>query len=93
MMMKTLLISAAAAMTLGGAVVAASVPASAQVGIEIGPSGPRVYDDRYRPVVERRVERRRVIVEEDDGPDCRIEVERRVNRFGERVTRRTKICD
>ena len=65
--------------------------AQAQVGVEIGPRGPRIYDDRDRaPRYERR---RRVIVEEDDDVDCRIVERRSINRFGERVVRRERICD
>jgi len=92
-MSKTLLISTVAALTLGGALM--SAPASAQIGLEIGPGGARITEDRgYRPVIERRVEqRRRVIVEEDDEEECRTEVRRTVNRFGERVTRRVRICE
>jgi hypothetical protein len=43
-------------------------------------------------VVERRHVERRVIVE-DDSRDCRIEVRRRINRFGEREVTRTRICE
>ena len=65
--------------------------AQAQVGVEIGPRGPRIYDDRDR---EHRYERRRrVIVEEDDDVDCRVVERRSINRFGERVVRRERICD
>jgi hypothetical protein len=92
-MKKFTLMLATAALGLGGAIAAASTPAQAQVGIEIGPGGPRVYQERpYRPVVERRHVERRVIVE-DDAEDCRVEVRRRINRFGERVVTRTRICD
>jgi hypothetical protein len=66
-------------------------PAHAQVGIEIGPRGPRVYDDRrYDDRYERR---RRRIIEEDDDDDCRVIVRRYTNRFGERVVRRERVCD
>jgi hypothetical protein len=70
--------------------VAAFTPtgASAQ-GISVGPGGVRVdsgLEPRYR---ERRFERRRF---ERRGERCRVEVERRRNRFGELVTRRTRIC-
>jgi hypothetical protein len=87
-MLQNTIIAAAA---LGAAVAAFSAPANAQVGFEFGPGGARVYQDRpYRPVIERR--ERRVIVEEDDR-DCRVEIRRRVNQFGEVVTRRTRICE
>jgi len=70
--------------------------AQAQVGVEIGPRGPRIYDDRDRdrePRYERYERRRRVIVEEDGDVDCRIVERRSINRFGERVVRRERICD
>ena len=57
---------------------------------EIGPRGPRIYDDRDR---EPRYERRRRVIEEDDDDDCRIVERRSINRFGERVVRRERICD
>lgn len=80
-----------AAASVGAALVAFAVPASAQVGFEIGPNGARVFQDQpYRPVIERR--ERRVIIE-DDQEECRVEVRRRVNRFGEVVTRRVRICE
>ena len=90
-MFKRFLITTASAALLAGVAVGAAVPAQAQVGIEIGPRGPRVYEqrDEYRPVVERR--QRRVVVEEEE--DCRMVVERRVNRFGERVETRRRVCN
>lgn len=92
-MFKRILMTTASAAILAGLAIGAAAPSQAQVGIEIGPRGPRVYDDRdgYRPVIERR--ERRVIVDEDDDEECRFVVERRVNRFGESVTRRTRVCD
>ncbi len=76
---------ATAALTLGAAA------AQAQVGIEIGPNGPRIYQENpYRPV-ERRVERR--VYVEDDREECRTEIRRRINRFGERVESRVRICE
>ena len=89
-MSKNILVSAAAALALGLSMSVAGMPAQAQVGIEIGPGGPRIYDNS-RPVVERRVERRRVI--EEDVEECRTEVRRRVNRFGETVTKRVRVCE
>jgi hypothetical protein len=65
--------------------------AQAQVGVEIGPRGPRIYDDRGRD--HPRYERRRRVIEEDDDDDCRIVERRSINRFGERVVRRERICD
>jgi hypothetical protein len=71
----------------------AVTPAQAQVGLEVGPGGVRVYEDNpYRPVVERRRVERRVIVDDNDE-ECRVEVRRRVNRYGERVTRRVTVCE
>lgn len=93
-MSKNVLLMTAAALGLGGIVAGTSLPAQAQVGLEVGPGGVRVYEQRdrpYRPVVERRRVERRVIV--DDSDDCRVEVRRRINRYGERVTRRVTICD
>jgi hypothetical protein len=62
-----------------------SAPASAQ-GISIGPGGVRIDKGRRNRwgYEERRFERR--------GERCRVEVERRRNRFGEVVTRRTRVC-
>jgi hypothetical protein len=62
-----------------------SAPASTQ-GISVGPGGVRIVDGRRdrRGYEERRFERR--------GERCRVEVERRRNRFGEVVTRRTRVC-
>ena len=87
--MKTLtLMLATAALSLGAAI---GTPAQAQVGIELGPNGPRIYQDNpYRPV-ERRVERR--VYVEDDAEECRVEVRRRINRFGEQVVSRVRICE
>jgi hypothetical protein len=93
-MSKFILVSTAAALTLGTALLGTAAPAQAQVGVEFGPGGVRlgVQDDRpYRPVIERR--ERRVIVEEDDEEECRIVVRRRTNQFGEVVTRRTRVCN
>jgi hypothetical protein len=73
------------ALLVSGMASVASAPASAQ-GISIGPGGVRVDDGRRdrRGYEERRFERR--------GERCRVEVERRRNRFGEVVTRRTRVC-
>ena len=92
-MKKLALMIATAALGLGSGIAATSTPAQAQVGIEIGPGGPRIYQERaYRPVVERRHVERRVVVE-DDSEECRVEVRRRINRYGERVVTRTRICE
>ena len=80
-----------AAASVGAAMAAFAAPASAQVGFDIGPGGARIYQDQpYRPVIERR--ERRVIVEDDDE-ECRVEIRRRVNRYGEVSTRRVRICE
>jgi hypothetical protein len=54
-------------------------------GISIGPGGVRVDDGR-------RDYDRRGRWDRDRGDRCRMVIERRVNRFGERVTRRTRVC-
>ncbi len=90
-MSKFTLISTAAVLAIGSAFVAA--PAQAQVGVEFGPGGVRlgIQEDRpYRQVIERR--ERRVVVDEDEE-ECRIVVRRRVNQFGDVVTRRTRVCE
>ena len=64
-----------------------SSTASAQPSIQVGPGGVRVDpdSDRYERRRDRRFERR--------GERCRTIVEQRRNRFGERVERRTRVCD
>jgi hypothetical protein len=54
-------------------------------GISIGPGGVRIDDGR-------RDHHRRGGWDRDRGERCRMVVERRVNRFGERVTKRTRVC-
>lgn len=66
-----------------------TAPAQSQVRVETridrpGYDGPRFREQRGYEV--RRVERRR-------ARDCRVIEKRRVNRFGERVVTRTRICD
>lgn len=90
-MFKRFLMTTASAAILAGVALGAAVPAQAQFGIEIGPranDGPR---EGYRPVIERR--ERRAIVDEDDEEECRVVVQRRVNRFGETVVTRRRVCD
>jgi len=86
---KKLLPTGLAALVVGGASLMAALPAQAQ------------YGDGYRPRVERRIiERRvmnpvverRIIVRRPIARDCRIVVTRRINRFGERVVVRRRIC-
>jgi hypothetical protein len=64
-----------------------SSTASAQPSIQVGPGGVRVDpdSDRYERRRYRRWERR--------SERCRTIVEQRRNRFGERVERRTRVCD
>ena len=64
--------------------------AQAQFGVEIGPRGPRLYEEREPP--PRYIERRRRVIEEDYD-DCRWIIRRYTNRFGERVERRERVCD
>jgi len=85
-MLRTTLLSAVAAVTFGAALALSHTPADAQVGVEIGPGGPRVYDRSPPPYYERR---RRAY----DEDDCHWEVRRRVNRYGETVERRMRVCD
>src|SRR5215207_1690392 len=64
-----------------------SSPSTAQPSIQVGPGGVRVDpdSDRYESRRYRGWERR--------GERCRTIVEQRRNRFGERVERRTRVCD
>jgi len=83
-MIKKLLIAAGIAAT---ALITA--PAQSQVRVEMGIDRPGYNGPRYRErrgYEMRRVERRRY-------DDCRMVERRRVNRFGERVVTRTRICD
>ena len=71
----------------------APTSASAQ-GFSVGPGGVQVetgrerrYDREYRGD---RYDRRERF--ERRGERCRVEIERRRNRFGEVVTRRTRVC-
>ena len=89
-MKNVALMITAAAFGLGALATTAATPAHAQVGVEIGPGGARVYENR--PVIERRRVERRVVVDDDDQ-DCRVEIHRRINRFGEREVRRVRICE
>jgi hypothetical protein len=82
---------------------AALVPTTASAqGISIGPGGVRVdTDDRRDRRIERRIESREYDRRVDDRrrgdydrrPErCRTGIERTRNRFGEVVTRRTRVC-
>ncbi len=61
---------------------------SAAVGTSYAANATDFVEERIirRPVVERQVVRR---IE----PDCEIVVRKRINRFGERVVIRERICD
>ena len=90
-MFRPFLIAAAMAATA-----ALSSPAQAQVQLDFGIDhpgydGPRYQEPRgYRYAGERRGFRGPVV---DDDDDCRIVIKRRVNRYGEVVERRMRICD
>jgi hypothetical protein len=89
------LLTTTAALTLAGAAFVASAPAQAQVGVEIGPGGARVYDRSQveRRVIERRTGPRRVVVEEDDDNQVCETRTRRVRVNGVWRTRRVTVCD
>lgn len=90
-MLRPFPIAAAVAFTA-----AFSGPAQAQVEFRFGIDrpgydGPRYHEPSgYRFAGERRGFRGPVF---DDDDDCRIVVKRRVNRYGEIVERRMRICD
>ncbi|PTM42827.1 hypothetical protein [Bosea sp. 124] len=90
-MLRPILIAAAVAATA-----AFTAPAQAQVQFELGIDrpgydGPRYHEPRgYRFAGERRGFRGPVY---DDDDDCRMVIKRRVNRYGEVVVRRMRICD
>ena len=75
---------------VGSVLLPFSSSAQAQFGVEIGPRGPRLYEEREPP--PRYIERRRRVIEEDYD-DCRWIIRRYTNRFGERVERRERVCD
>jgi hypothetical protein len=73
-----------------------SAPAQAQVGIEVGPGGARVYEDRprvERRIIERRSPSRRVVVEDDNDDEVCETRTRRVRVNGVMRTRRVTVCD
>ena len=94
-MFKAMLVSTAA-LTLAGTALIASAPAQAQgIGIEVGPGGVRVGEDRprvERRIIERRAPARRVIVEDDDDEVCETRT-RRVVVNGVVRTRRVTSCN
>ena len=72
------------------------VPAHAQVGVEVGPGGARVYENRpsvERRVIERRTPSRRVVVEEDEDDEVCETRTRRVRVNGVWRTRRMTVCE
>lgn len=81
-MLPPFLIAAAVA-----AIAAFSGPAQAQVQFQFGIDRPGYDGPRYH---ERRGFRGPVF---NDDDDCRMVVKRRVNRYGEIVERRMRICD
>lgn len=83
------------AATLFASLIGLSPTVASAQGFSVGPGGVQVetgrerrydrdYDRRDRFERRERFERR--------GRSCRVEIERRRNRFGEVVTRRTRIC-
>ena len=95
-MTRVLFSTAAAVMIAAGAGVGLSVPAEAQVGVEIGPGGARVYEQRprvERRIIERRSPARRVVVEEDDDDEVCETRTRRVRVNGVMRTRRVTVCE
>ena len=72
-----------------------AAPANAQVQFEFGIDRPGYDGPRYRDHRgdwDRR-QFRGPVVRDDDDDDCRIVIRRRVNRYGEMVERRTRVCD
>ncbi len=90
------ILSIASAAAIAAAVTAfVPAPAQAQVGIELGPNGPRIYQNDRDSYRERRDERRsdrRRVIREGDEDECRIVIRRRTNQFGETVETRRRVC-
>ena len=94
-MIRSLFCTTVAGLVLAGASVGLSVPAQAQVGVEIGPGGVRTYEERprvERRIIERRSPSRRVVVEDDDDEVCETRT-RRVREGGVWRTRRVTVCE
>jgi len=71
-----------------------AAPAHAQVQLEFGIDRPGYDGPRYRDRGDwDRRQFRGPAVRDDDDDDCRIVIRRRVNRYGEIVERRTRLCD
>ena len=94
-MIRTLFSTTAASLILAGASLGLGAPAQAQVGVEIGPGGVRIDQERprvERRVIERRSPGRRVVIEEDDDEEVCETRTRRVREGGVWRTRRIRIC-
>jgi len=85
-----------AALTIVGAGSLLSSSAHAQVGVEVGPGGVRLYEDRprlERRVIERRSPSRRVVIEDDNDDEVCETRTRRVRVNGVLRTRRVTVCE
>ena len=94
--MKDYIVTTAAALTVFSAAVVFTLPAHAQIGVQIGPGGVRIGEDRprveERRTIERRTAPRRMVVEQDDEERCETRTERsRVN--GVWRSRKVTVCD
>ena len=91
---KMLAGAAVAALALGGVALVSATPAQAQLEFRFGTPSPDYGPQRY--VAEepygRRYRRERRVIVEDDEEECRIIIRRRINRFGEPVEIRKRIC-
>ena len=90
---KMLASAAVAALVLGGTALVSVAPARAQVEFRFG--SPSEYGSQGYGATEpygRRYRRERRVVVEEDEPECRIIVRRRINRFGEAVEIRKRVC-
>jgi hypothetical protein len=92
--MKHLLYTTVAAVILAGAASIPTVPAHAQIGVEIGRDGVRIGEQRprvERRIIERRSSARRVLID-DDEETCETRTQRtRIN--GVWRTKRVTVCD
>ena len=92
---KMLAGAALTALALGGAAFVSAAPAQAQVEFRFGGGpgfGPQRFVEADEPYGRRYRRERRVIVEDDDV-ECRIIIRRRINRFGEPVEVRRRVCN
>lgn len=92
---KMLASAAVAALAIGGAAFVSATPAEAQIEFRFGSPTPDYGPQRY--VAEepygRRYRRERRVIVEDDQEECRVIVRRRINRFGEPVEVRRRVCN